>query len=128
MRPQFEAFYVLSAELASRTPEDNKAATEELAQSFAQSGVPYILGQGRYKATNETCFLVPAEFVSNVVEAARRYRQESVLLVRSDRTAALLFLQGSGVSTIGSWTETDPSIAQAQDAYTLVDGKYYTIL
>lgn len=130
MREQQTPFVLLSAERPNWSDEVNKGRTEFLRHQLIARKAEFLRVDGNYKGRAEASFLVltpngtdDAQF-TNAVQLARRYGQESILYVASDRSAYLIeiagpeFPQGREVTYVGNWSEIADGAKEQLDAYT----------
>lgn len=88
----------------------------------------YSIAEGCYKGKTEQSYVVvsPSDAVSDLINKfAGRCKQESILLVDSNRHASLLYLDNGKTVGLGRLTEVTESEAKQCDAYTLSNGRYY---
>ena len=124
-------FSVLSAELSTLTAEENANLTDALQLRLQVSGFQFGPVEGCYKGTREAAFAVitPTYLDRMTVDSlARKYQQESVLHVDSDRTAQLFFLDTGTHGDAQRWAQVTEDHATARDAWTRDQfGNYYML-
>lgn len=129
-------FIVLSSDRAQYHEELNAARRDTFEHQLRARGLDFKRVIGAYKGASEVSYIVLVPTTGdeqNAVRLARRYGQESVLLVDANRYASLIYLnEGEGgisikeIKGIGFWRETTESDATAGDAYTRDGDRYYT--
>jgi hypothetical protein len=85
---------ILSAELKTRTTEENQAATRQLEDALRAAEFTYFAATGSYKGATEASFIVPAATMQGreyLYELAERFGQDSVLYSK-DGVILLLLL------------------------------------
>lgn len=125
---------VLTAHRADRSEHGNDKAQEELI-NFVENReqFTYDEGQGRYQGVSEPVLAVQCKdfkSVSLLVEQARKYEQESVMLVDARNKAYLLYTQDCHMLSLGLLFEVkdaDLSIPLPVN-HTILNGNlYYTL-
>jgi len=121
-------FSMLSAEKAGNTPEQNAAATAELANQLKAFGVPHTPTLGNYKGSTENSFAVqtPTPGARSLVEGlAKVHGQESVLHVDPNGNSVLRYADGH-TEPVGKWGPVEPEAAQGLDSWTRdANGQHY---
>lgn len=128
-------FLMLSAERVENTPEENAFDTELLAAYLRREGVTYDRCLGQYDGTREVSFRIcldahdgnEAIRVAGLVQKlARGFRQESVLAVRPDGGATLVYAEHA--EYLGQWSRCDESDLQGESPdFTLIDGEHFIV-
>jgi len=128
-------FLVLSAERVENTPEENAFDTELMAAYLRREGVTYDRCLGQYDGTREVSFRVCLDanddqevirVVELVQKLARGFRQESVLAVRPDGGATLVYAEHA--EYLGQWSRCDESDLQGESPdFTLIDGEHFIV-
>lgn len=128
-------FIVLSSDRASNSAELNAAERDLFERQLRARNLDFKQVDGVYKGTRETSYVVLTPTTGdeqNAISLARRYGQESVLLVDANRYATLVFLNpGQGgphikeLKGVGHWRATDRTEAETQDSYTQDGEAYY---
>lgn len=129
-------FIVVSCDRSENTPEVATSRRDTFEHQIRALGHAFIPVTGKYKGLPERAFLVLAPDTAteeNIFRLARRYGQESVLLVDANRYATLAFLNpdvgGPAVKElkgIGFWREVTREEAGLQAGFTYADGRYFT--
>ena len=123
-------FVILSAELEGNTVLGNLLATNNLESCLDDLGLQYKQVEGCYKGVSEVSFMVmtPCESTLEVVKdlGLKSFGQESVLFRGYDGRCVLYYGDG-GIERLGTFKQVSQSEALQNDAYTLVDGKYWII-
>ena len=93
-------------------------------------GLPFKCLVGSYKGTLEDSFLVTYdtyEQYEKVLKLARKFSQESVLMLNEDRDATLYYLESGDLINLGPFVSVLRKIAYSMDAWTLdlKTGNYY---
>ena len=79
---------------------------------------------GAYKGQENRSWLVllklnhEAEQIQRLIELARVYRQESILVVDEDRKASLVYMEDERQVDLGTLVAVDEKTAKMQDAWT----------
>lgn len=94
-----------------------------------QLGLPYLSAIGKYKGDSERSYIIPLsgahwDELNDILELARQYNQESVLLVDSNSRATLYFLKTDKESHIGTFVSAE----KESDNCTLINGHYYEVV
>lgn len=128
-------FLMVSAERTENTPEENAFDTELMAAYLRREGVTYDRCRGQYDGTREVSFRVcldanggeEAIRVAELVQRlARGFRQESVLAVRPDGGATLVYAEHA--EYLGQWSRCDESDLQGESPdFTLIDGEHFIV-
>ena len=128
-------FFMVSAERVENTPEENAFDTELMAAYLRREGVTYDRCLGQYDGIREVSFRVcldandanEAIRVADLVQKlARGFRQESVLAVRPDGGAILVYAEHS--EYLGQWSRCEESDLQGESPdFTLIDGEYFIV-
>lgn len=110
--------------LATGITASNEQADAAIAGFFGVTPRPV---EGCYKGETERSYLVPDNGVgeTRVLEFLREYKQESALLLDNQRNAFLVYSDDGRREHIGEFTEASKAIAEVQEGWTKVDGKYY---
>src|SRR5690554_6938140 len=128
-------FIMVSAERVENTAEENAFDTELMAAYLRREGVTYDRCLGQYNATREVSFRVCLDanddqevirVVELVQKLARGFRQESVLAVRPDGGATLVYAEHA--EYLGQWSRCDESDLQGESPdFTLIDGEHFIV-
>lgn len=119
-------FLILSAERADWLRDANKGRTDMLREQLGARELKFREVEGCYNGKCETSFLIVAprgelgpEY-RLVLQLARRYGQEAVLLVDANRAAHLVQLHGNHehIHHIGRWEQIDSEQVHLELAYT----------
>ena len=95
MRPITKKCVIISAEL-TKTPETNVHNSEVLETLIVKHGLSYKHMVGCYKGQREASFLVEYDTqLPLLLDWAKRFNQESVLLLDEDRNARLSYISNS---------------------------------
>lgn len=105
---------------------DNTVARRDAITTLDKQG-EFTIADGVYTYSNgtracETSYIV--NYSSDILKLARRYKQESILLLLLD-DAWLVYLDGKYSEYLGKWLEVSKSEAQASSAYTKIGSRYY---
>jgi hypothetical protein len=127
---QFDRVLILSAELATNSTEENMRLTENLKGCLDDLDIEYKQGIGVYKYSVESSFIVlpkcDTEEQAILALAFDSFKQESVLSQGVDGESSLIYSNWHH-EHLGKLRETPKILAQKQDSYTLLNGKYYAI-
>lgn len=100
----------------------NYGTYAEETKILKELGLKFSICSGSYKGTVSRSYAViinsTLEFVL-VFKLAESHSQESILLLRSDRSAVLLYMDGSEGHELGYFTGVSESIAITYDGWTL---------
>lgn len=91
-------------------------------------GLSPKLVDGRYNGVNEKSLVLPISAMKLVEKLARQFKQESILIVYSDRSAALKFIEKDSIESIGNFTEVSQQVALSGNAFSLINQRYYVVL
>lgn len=120
---------ILSGELSTKTFEGNRQRTETLKGVLLDTHINFAQAKGFYKGTIEDSFVtVPRDneeidFLLNL--AFNKFGQESVLFQDSNQEAYLIFKDRTE-QRLGRLIEVTKEVAESQDGYTELNGKFYT--
>jgi hypothetical protein len=119
----------------------NKKQSESLHNALFEDlqlvdGLEVTSAQGQYRYTSgeihkETCFVVntsQSRFyveLHSVLETAKDFNQESVLLIDSLTDQAFLLYLDGRIEATGVFTRVDETEALKNGCYTLINGEYY---
>jgi len=120
-------FFLFSASHYDESAERNQVATEHVRSRLAANGIGYKEVVGVYQREREKRFLVHGDHSVFVMFVAfDLYNQESVLYVRADRTANLIYQSGK-TEEVGVWQQVSPQEAFYHTSYTQdpATGLYY---
>lgn len=120
--------FIISAHKRNATKQANDAANAELACDLALEGFPYEACLGYYEGQCERAFIVKGGNAQEAVERlALAYGQDSILLVAEHDRAAYIVDTDTGYHKhIGKLVCVGDQIPENADAWTLVDGLYFT--
>lgn len=129
------SFLMVSAERVENTPEENAFDTELMAAYLRREGVTYDRCLGQYDGTREVSFRVcldahdtreTSRVVGLVQRLARRFLQESVLLVCPDGEATLVYADRT--KYLGQWSRCDESDLQDESPdFTRIGDEYFIV-
>jgi hypothetical protein len=120
----FPPFVILSAERTGMHEEVNAWRTASLQHQLTHRDLSPLPVEGVYQGCAERSFLVflPAvnqDYVlSMLIGLARRWGQESVLYVDSNRESCLLYSDGRPALELGRWQTVDAIDAKVEESYT----------
>lgn len=123
-------FTIISAELADLGTLENQDRTVELCRILSNQHFSYGLADGVSKGVREQSFIVThREGTSGndwelLKALGRKFGQESILHVGSDRNGQLYSLNSSEWANLGQLRYVTEQQAKAQDAYSVIDGKH----
>lgn len=113
-------FVIMAVESVYSTPQRE---ADSLINAYGGNWRPV---EGCYKGEREDAYIVTLEdhvTLAHCVAIAAANHQESLLLVDEQRRAHLHYIDSGKVEHLGAFVECQP--AQAGDAYTIADGRYY---
>jgi hypothetical protein len=119
-------FLILSAERPDWLRDSNKVRTDTLRGQLEARELAFREVEGCYDGKCEASFLVLAPTAELgkeyrlVLQLARRYGQEAVLLVDANRMAHLVRIHGNHehVELLGHWEQIDSESVHLEQAYT----------
>ena len=120
---------IVSAELKTRTAEENQAATNQLEDALRNADFTYFPATGCYKGATEASFIVPAATLQGreyLYALAERFSQESVLYAK-DGTIALMMLDRGYYQHIGSFFVEIFSTEGVENYTMLADGSTWIV-
>lgn len=130
-----EPFVLISASRATWPVTANAESTAALDSQLAARGFDYVPVRGSYKNIEEDSFLVLCDPIADAYELgmlmslARRYGQESIMLVDGNRHAALLNIgTGNAEALPGIFKAVPAHEARKLDAWTRRGGVYYAMV
>ena len=92
-------------------------------------GLKVKSGLGSYKNKQSITHLVTfrtIEDLQKIISIAREYHQESILVVDSNRTCDLIYMDPKiSPVKLGNWTEITQYEASKSDSWTLLDNRYF---
>lgn len=119
---------ILSAELSGLSKEANEKRTNTLRNILEDCNLTFNDSIGVYKGKEEKSFVVLPnndEEIQGIKEFAfLNFDQESYLYQDSNQEAYLVFNNGTH-QQLGRLSEVPQAIAQAEENYTILNGKYY---
>jgi hypothetical protein len=133
---QSRPFVIISASKVHNSWEVNSGLSSQLFQQLADRGFRPRWVSGRYRGVHESAFIVSlpgngqaGHVMSELAKLGKRYGQETVLYVDSNRIASL-HSPANGwslthVEELGPWRELDRYAAFTKEAYTVIDGRYF---
>jgi hypothetical protein len=116
MKTTLQPFALFSAERSNKTFAENTDNTCAVACELVHRDIPFKVVIGCYKGVKELTFLVHGDNYQVAYELAKRYEQESILVVDENRNATLGYLDGRPDERY-KWAEASPN--NLGDAYTL---------
>lgn len=121
-------FVIISAMSDKNTHKENLNAHESLlmelmGRAHRETFTPVI---GKFRNVTEMGFAITPIDFEFVKTQLRRFNQNSALMIDEGKTAYFVDRDG-GESRGGVWTVTEPELAIELPAWTLLNGKYYTI-
>lgn len=121
----------LSAELSTLDSAENVRRTAILAGHLAVKGYAFRQLQGVYKGSKERSFAVevsPKE-VQSILDLAKSFTQESVLIVDEKNAASLLFIETKVKSKLGKFKIASKEVAEKMENYSYDSstGKYFVV-
>ena len=126
--------FIISAEKSNNGYLINKLNTKELYSKLQDITQHIIKVQGKYQGVKEISFLVELDEkdyvnygtqINTVFNLARKYKQDSILMINDDYTAYLLYINSTRKESIGYFIEVDKDTALLKDAYSKINGKYF---
>lgn len=117
---------IFSAEHFKRDEENNAKAAYSLIGYLNMVNMPYSEVMGSYKGTTENSVMLSGNHktLQSARDLGRIYGQESILVIQDDDSAALHYLKTGKVEPIGTFQQVDT--VDGLDAYSVIDGKFYT--
>lgn len=131
MRNLVNKMIFLSAERAD-TQNTNYMRTRDLEYGIKASGMDYVKVSGVYKGTNEASFGVVVKSREDeeiLLNFARTFSQESVLIRHTDGTAELQFIESNEIVCLpGRFRNISKQEAELLDAYTFDGSRYWAVV
>ncbi len=125
----FQQVLILSAELNTRTKEENDRVTSNLETSLNECNISFNKAIGYYKGSEETSFvcLPKNEQEVEVLKdfAFKSFKQESVLFQDSNGQSYLIF-ENDEEETIGKLRQVNSKLIEQLESYTIMNGAIYT--
>ena len=111
---------IISAEISTKTQEENKKRTDALLSWFRYSSTQYNEVTGMYKGSIERSFIINIEEneLGLYLDLASSFHQEAILILDNDNIATLYYLETDKTEVIGQF--------QPLDSYTRVGDTVYT--
>jgi hypothetical protein len=119
---------ILSAEIIGLSKDENAKRTTTLKHCLEDCNLTFNESIGVYKGKEEKSFVVlpnnedEAQGVKDF--AFINFNQESVLVQDSNQEAYLEYANGT-TERLGRLSQVPQAIAQAEESYTILNGKYY---
>lgn len=85
---------------------------------------------GMYKGVKEYSYKVPykeGHDFALVKELARKFNQESILVVTGNEDAFLYYIESGKTQPLGTWTNVSEDEANSNNNWTYCDGQYYIV-
>ena len=123
----FDTTYILSAELANLSDNENFTRTEDLERKLKLLGIPFKCALGCFKGKREVNFVLVIK-ESIVLGLVKEFNQSCALVLDSRRNASLL--DGNGTHTpIGKFKVVPEDIALRRDNWTFdnVTNQYFVV-
>lgn len=121
----------VSAETADATAQENALATFTLESRLTEQGFTFRHVNGCFDGRNEATFCVFAtpgailEALDTLVQEARSFGQDSVLVVHGDNAAELVECNTECSAILGTFQEVNTP--EVGEDYTRADGKFYVV-
>jgi hypothetical protein len=115
---------IMSAYRAELTTKQNEARHTRLRVDIRSIGGEMVDATGYYKGIQEGSLVVTGLGPESLQVVARKYNQESILVVGANSDASLLFDDGSTYE-LGKFRQVSESDVEGKDAYTIVEGRFY---
>lgn len=120
---------VVSSWQAGLSEAANLRNFDEAKAMLDEASLPFKVGRVCYRGQEEPCLLIACG--GALLNGARvgtrimlRFNQESLLAVRDNNGAALLY-RNMEVEPVGYWQVAPEWLATTRECWTLVDGEYY---
>ena len=113
-----EGKLIWSVYQADRTEKENYLDYQRVRTELKQRGIRAVPVLGMYKGEVEYSFIVKAVHIVAVLKLAESCKQESILRIRFDNTAQLIYLDNSPTETIGFCWRVSKMIAKGFDCWT----------
>jgi len=93
--------------------------------------IPFLSVKGSYKGTTNNAYLFPltsshGSEAEDLIEIARMYQQESVLIVDANGLGSLYFIKDNNEVLLGKWVETVEPITKLE-AYTQINNQTFVV-
>ena len=117
-------FYIISAHQPDR---DNNVTAHCLEQDLAALELPSIEATGVYKGEPESSRIVFSDDEIKAKFLRDEYKQECYLYVHNDRTAELVYPDGTRKSLVGTFRLISPDFIGQHQNYTKVGEAFYAV-
>lgn len=126
MRQIYKPLIIFSVFQAEKSYFNNESDSLTIARVLKANNINYKLAEGFYKGVGETCFIVQNSLGNYplIMQIARNFKQESILLRHADGTAELEYLDGRR-EFLGEFVKVSAEIAENRDSYTITEDGYY---
>jgi len=114
-----EGKLIWSVYQTGRTEKENFLDYQQVRTELRQRGVRAIPVLGTYRGIMERSFIVSDVHLSVVLALADSCQQESILWVKHDNTAHLLYISSKPTEQLGSCWRVSQAIAEQFDCWTL---------
>ena len=118
---------IISAHRDMHIGEVNEVHHQNLGQQLASRGFSPSPVEGSYKGTPEKSWIVDVEDapLMYVMELAKRYGQESVLVIDSECVAWLLYVGNAVPERLGPFFKTDVPVEKLEAYSVMADGSVW---
>lgn len=108
---------------------DNIVASARVKLMLEENGIEYADIFGKYRGCEESSILMSQEHLSLAISIARDHKQETILLLDSDRTAELLYVESGEREHIGTLRAVtrDEAETRLSCSYNPVTKTYYIV-
>lgn len=121
---------IISAEQSGLLQETNDLRTAALRAQLDTIGVVWVSSLGSYKGSIEKSNVVvinSAEKLNKLMDLARDYGQESILVRYADGQVELQYTNGTVEKLQGDLVQIPSITSSLYDGWTLVNERYYTV-
>lgn len=119
---------IFSTDRTERNLRENAEQHQRAVAFLERNNVMFLVGEGHYKGVHETAIMVVL-YNAQSEKAARTLAtladQDSILYCDAERLARLETCDGDLIETLGRLVCVSASEAIQEDAYTVMDDKYY---
>lgn len=105
------------------SPNDYKNHLKILTQLKSLNPVEVM---GQYKGQREMSIVVDALHFNSIKKIARKFKQESILLIDADSNGTLLYLNDNRLQVVGSLRKISKQESLNSDSWSRMNNRYFT--
>jgi len=111
--------YIISPEKSCKSRDVNSLRIDTMRAVLESDGYPFKSLEGCYKGLTEKSFLICDISEAEALRLAIHYGQESILYLDADRSAFLIFADGSETQALGEFKSVPRALAKNHDSWTV---------